>query len=278
MVIYEIRNKINGKLYIGKYSRSMKKFNSYWGSGNLIKAAIEKYGVENFEKCILDTCTSKEELNEREKYWIEKKETIIKGYNLATGGDGGDMSKFINYTDFKSRKNKSIAAKNYWKSLTNDEKFERSQKVTGKNNGMYGKKGYWSGKRKSQELVRKCIENRRSYKGAENPNWKGGVEFKVCTNCSVNISKNNKSNTCNTCKDRSGKNNAFFWKTHTDESKQKMREARLGKRPSNIRKVEIDNVIYDSLKDASDVLNISNSLIVYRIKSDKEQYQNYKYL
>ena len=63
MIIYEIKNKINGKSYIGQHFKN--EMGSYWGSDKLIKMAIEKYGIENFERTILEKCSDKNELNER---------------------------------------------------------------------------------------------------------------------------------------------------------------------------------------------------------------------
>lgn len=53
----------------------------------LIHRAFQKYGFENFEYMILEKC-SKEELSERERYWINFYNTTNKdyGYNLSEGG------------------------------------------------------------------------------------------------------------------------------------------------------------------------------------------------
>ena len=68
MVIYETVNLINGKKYVGKDSKNNP---SYLGSGKYLKAAIKKYGKINFTKTILEICTSLEELNNREVYWLQ---------------------------------------------------------------------------------------------------------------------------------------------------------------------------------------------------------------
>lgn len=38
MIIYEIKNKINGKIYIGQHSSN--ELGQYWGSGKLIKKLL----------------------------------------------------------------------------------------------------------------------------------------------------------------------------------------------------------------------------------------------
>lgn len=89
MIIYKVTNNINGKIYIGK---RISDSSSYLGSGKLIKRAIKKYGAENFHKEIIDSAETIEELNEKEIFWInEYKSNNLKiGYNISSGGDGGD--------------------------------------------------------------------------------------------------------------------------------------------------------------------------------------------
>lgn len=270
MIIYEIKNKVNGKLYIGQHSSD--ELGSYWGSGKLIKYAINKYGVENFERTVLERCFTKDELNEREKYWIKEKDSIKNGYNLNEGGTGGDNSKFINYSD-EWKEGQRINNKRYWSSLSEEERKERSLKVSGENNGMYGKIGSWKGKKLPKEMIQKQLESRRSYEGEGNPNWKCGVSKKQCK-CGKDIAPNNE--TCSDCRNRTSENNPFYGKTHTAETKRKLSESRMGKKPSNIRKVKIDDIIYDSLSDASKKLDIGPSLIIHRIKSNK--YEGYDYV
>ncbi len=89
MIIYKTSNLINGRIYVGKDKHNNPK---YLGSGNILNQAINKYGIENFQKEILEYCNTEEELNDREKYWIDKLNSlnIYGGYNLTKGGDGGD--------------------------------------------------------------------------------------------------------------------------------------------------------------------------------------------
>lgn len=68
MVIYEIENLINGKKYIGKDSKNNP---NYLGSGKYLKLAIKKYGRSSFKKTIIEVCSTVEELNSREVYWLQ---------------------------------------------------------------------------------------------------------------------------------------------------------------------------------------------------------------
>lgn len=90
MIIYKTTNLINGKIYIGK---DRKNSNSYLGSGVLLKKAIQKYGIENFKKEILEFCINDAHLNEREIFWINEYKSFGEGYNLTIGGSGGITRK-----------------------------------------------------------------------------------------------------------------------------------------------------------------------------------------
>lgn len=85
-VIYEIRNKINNFIYVGIHSTENVNDN-YMGSGTRIKKAIEKEGVENFEKRILHIFDNKVNALEKEREIVN--EEFIKRndtYNLILGG------------------------------------------------------------------------------------------------------------------------------------------------------------------------------------------------
>lgn len=117
MYIYKITNKINGKWYIGKHNGTD---SNYMGSGKLLKRAVAKHGLENFEKTILEYCSSEEELNVREIALIESTNatTDPTSYNLARGGEGGDLSKFIDYNSRITPKTATRNAQLWYTSLT----------------------------------------------------------------------------------------------------------------------------------------------------------------
>ena len=87
MIIYKTTNLITGKIYIGQDSKNNPK---YLGSGKYLNLSIKKYGRENFTKEFLCECSSREELNEKERYWIkELNSKYPNGYNITEGGFTG---------------------------------------------------------------------------------------------------------------------------------------------------------------------------------------------
>lgn len=121
MYIYKIINIINGKWYIGKHNG---KNPNYAGSGKLLKQAIKKYGKDSFKKEILENCFTEEELNLKEQQWITDTSatTDPMSYNLANGGEGGDLSKFISYHTIDYSNHKMLGTKKWFHSLTEDQK------------------------------------------------------------------------------------------------------------------------------------------------------------
>src|SRR5210317_2008743 len=120
-IVYKTINKQNGKFYIGQHKRDGR---NYLGSGKILKDAILKYGRESFNREILEYCDTKDKVNEREIYWIDKLKPY---YNISDGGTGGDMFT-DNPNKEKIRKNYSMAKKNVKKSEEHKQKIRDSVK------------------------------------------------------------------------------------------------------------------------------------------------------
>lgn len=93
MIIYKITNLINDKVYIGqtinKLNRRLEKHFSGRGSV-ILKAAVEKYGKDNFKIEVISTATSAEQLNKLEIMFIKQLNTMSPhGYNIRSGGGAG---------------------------------------------------------------------------------------------------------------------------------------------------------------------------------------------
>ena len=103
--IYKTTNKLNNKIYIGKRMHSTFD-NSYYGSGRYFQKALNKYGKDNFSREVLEWCDTEDRLNEREIYWIKKFDAQNKtiGYNIASGGQGGNGGGFRNHKHSNSVK------------------------------------------------------------------------------------------------------------------------------------------------------------------------------
>jgi len=158
MIIYKVTNKINGKSYIGQTVRTLEVRKSghlcdtfHRNSNFVIHRALRKHGKENFEwKVIDDTVKTIEELNEKEKHYIEKYDTFMdngNGYNMTTGGENALHSE---KTCEKIRK-----------ALTGKERSKDHCKNISKNNARY-----WKGKKRSEETCKKMRKNSARY-------WKG---------------------------------------------------------------------------------------------------------
>lgn len=97
--IYQITNDINNKIYIGKTEFSIeKRFKEHCSDAfkehnekRPLYSAMRKYGIEHFHIELVEKTDNPEE---REKYWIEQKQSFKKGYNATLGGDG---KKYLDY-------------------------------------------------------------------------------------------------------------------------------------------------------------------------------------
>ncbi len=88
MWIYKITNIQNGKVYIGQTIRPIEqRFKRHIIdalNGNLdthFARAIRKYGKDNFQLSLICSCSSHEDMCEKERYWIKYYNSIEEGYN-----------------------------------------------------------------------------------------------------------------------------------------------------------------------------------------------------
>lgn len=121
MYIYKTTNLLNGKVYIGKAENQP---DNYLGSGKILKRAIKKYGIDSFSREIIEYCKSRNALNEREIYWIEKFNSTNPniGYNITKGGTGGNTYENLSEAQMDEIKKKISDA------MTNREFTEEHKK------------------------------------------------------------------------------------------------------------------------------------------------------
>lgn len=130
--IYETVNKINNKSYVGQRGcpdDETPESDDYLGSGKLLKRALKKYGKENFYKRILQLCFTQKELDLLEIKFIDEFRKLGKAeYNIADGGQGGNLGEKVNKRISKSlrklfsehpelKKKYSEARRKWWKEV-----------------------------------------------------------------------------------------------------------------------------------------------------------------
>lgn len=92
MGIYKITNIITGECYIGQSVNIAERFNEHakcglgidTPAGNKLYKSMQEYGIHNFSWQLLETC-KREELNEKEKFFIDLYSAVDFGLNSSRG-------------------------------------------------------------------------------------------------------------------------------------------------------------------------------------------------
>ena len=209
--IYIITNIKNNKCYIGQSIDLKNRISAHKGmlknnkhSNVHLMSAFLLDGIENFMFEILEEGLTKEQLDDREIYWIMfyQSNKMEYGYNIETGGAknktfisdetrlkmrNAKLGKHPSFETIEKMKNKKISEETKQKiSQTMKEK-----KINvGEANPRYGKPGTRTGMKNSEETRMKISLNRKGI----------GV----------------------------GENNAFFGQKHTTETRQRISKSRKG--------------------------------------------------
>lgn len=167
-IVYKITNQINGKIYIG--SHKTKDLNdNYMGSGEYLKHAQEKYGIENFIKEILFVFDNPQEMYAKEAEIVNEDFLVNKiTYNLKLGGFGG--WDYVNKnTDLVQRNIQINSRKNYSK-MAETGHFHKMSKIGNQkiqellmqHGGAWWKSPRFSGKTHTDETKQKigCANSR----------------------------------------------------------------------------------------------------------------------
>jgi group I intron endonuclease len=251
-----ITNLINGKIYIGKTTKTIEKRwqgHCYDKSDDYFHNAIRKYKPENFDIKQIDNCIDEEYQNFMEKLWIflyDSTNRLI-GYNIREGGKGGFLSEETkkkmseNHADVNGENNpffgKHHSAESIEKmsivkigkvaSVATKEKLSIIH--SGENNSFFGKHHSAEsiekmsiakiGKKMSEETKTKLsIANTGKHHSEETK--KKISEFLTGKPKSDEAKKKISENHA----DVSGENNPMFGKHHSDEAKKKISKANSG--------------------------------------------------
>lgn len=180
--IYCIRNKVNGKVYVGQAQYVARRVYEHKyhlernsDKSTALQRAVNKYGLGNFEFCVLEMC-SLDVINDREIFWIGEMKSNDKhhGYNLSTGGESG-LRGYKFPAEFGAKVSASKLAQNITLSDETKEKISQASKGKPKPEGMGAKlsaaisgENHWNwGKTTSEESKQKMRE---SHSGTNNHN------------------------------------------------------------------------------------------------------------
>lgn len=234
--IYKTINLVNRKQYIGQCSLHRRCWKSYLGSGKALKRAIKKYGRENFERSILCYCFNKEDMNVIE-------EQIIEDYDAANDRNFYNIISKATATNGFSGKSHTEE----WKALASD--FGKTRPATERMKENMRRVGKLP-KSKTQLSASKINAKNMGHRNAKPKILKAHqcpvckIEFSVLeyTHHSLDDSR--------TCGVKCGAVIAL-------------------KSRKNIKKVIINNKIFDNAKLAAKELNINYHTLRRRLISDK---------
>ena len=117
MIVYKIKNKLDGKIYIGQTTKTLER---RWyahcraeSDCRYLKAAIKTHGKDNFEIKIVAHCSSPDEMNHRETYYIKLFKSLApNGYNLTVGGERSEWSEVSRNKSSETHKKLATEGKN----------------------------------------------------------------------------------------------------------------------------------------------------------------------
>ncbi len=174
MIVYLIRNKLNGKCYIGlDRHNGNKRWKDHLRRSRLpsqiqlIDRKIKEYGEGNFEYQVLCECQTIRELKEQEVCFIKRYNSFVgngHGYNLTLGGDGCFGFKM---TQKQIARNKGGNHYFYGKKRTDEMKRQISLSMKGQNAGD-------NNVFKRPEIRAQLSELAKARIGKLNPNYRHG--------------------------------------------------------------------------------------------------------
>lgn len=175
--IYQTKNLIDEKIYVGVHLSNDINNDNYLGSGLHLRRAIKKHGIQNFQRIIIHQTDSKQQAYQIERNIVNDQFVFRNDtYNMKCGGFGGfpkniwlgkhhseetkekcrlkNLGKIVSQ---QSKKKMSLAkkGKTTWNkgiSPSQETKKKRSQSRTGK---YVGKDNPWFGKHHSEQTRQK---------------------------------------------------------------------------------------------------------------------------
>lgn len=271
--VYITTNLINNKIYIGQHKSET--FDSeYIGSGKYLKNAVNKYGRNNFSVEVIEWAENKYILNLLEKRWIRfyRKRNYVM-YNIADGGEGGDVFSGLSAAD-KKRRNEKLRKNSYFSTVSGEESKEmhkrawKTRRLNGndKFSAEYRQKlsNAHKGYKVSDDTKKKLSDANRGKKLTDEHKKK----IRTSNIGKHSMSPENKKKMSERAKLRVGKANSFYGKHHSSYTKKKIGSYNK-ERFSN--KIWINNGVINKRVERDTLENyLSNGFIQGRIKWKNE--------
>lgn len=289
--VYVWTNLINGKRYVGSHEGT--ESDGYVGSGKYFNNAVNKYGIENFQREIIESSdySTRKELFGREQYWLDKFNAAkdLMWYNIAEFAGGGGNTRLCWTEQQQEEFKKKIAS--IWEGRSDDEIHKIAQKRLltiskdptwasrmGSNiKKAYAKKDKEFYQQRAVKINAKYGTEKRSEVSKKSKELMGeerrkAAAQKAADNTTVAVRAAAVEKASNT-----KRNKSLEEKLATAALK---REAMIGKcagvKNGRARSVCAAGIVYNTLKDAMRGLGISEPTLYKRIKSD--QYIDYYYI
>jgi len=228
-IIYKITNKVNNKVYIGQTSRNLEtrlkqhiadaKNNRY---NSLLHKAMNKYGFEKFDSCVIEKCYTKKELEEMEFHYIMQFKSFGEVYNLSinTYFQGGAANpNFGNRMSEESKNSISLKLKERYKETVHP----------------------WTGRKHTKETLKKIskVHKGRKHTKEARINMSKAQTGRIQSDDTKKLlsiirqgdnnpmygKKHSKDTRKNISKLTSGSSNPFYGKKHSEATREKMRVA-----------------------------------------------------
>ena len=171
MIVYKAINTVNNKIYVGKTIKKLQdRIKAHKYSHKCVKniyfyRALRQYGFKNFEWKIICKCPTLGELNEREIFYIKELKATNRdiGYNINTGGGGGDnLSNHPNNKEIRKKISKALKGKK----MSEEFKIQNRERQVGRkmssetiNNMRKAQKGLTKSK-EHREKIRTTLKGR----------------------------------------------------------------------------------------------------------------------
>lgn len=226
----------------------------------ILQRSYDKHGKDcvNFE--ILERLPyDKDMIIEREQYYIDdyKKLYDNRCCNLSSSTFGDTMSNHPNKDDIIERRTETMRQKH---AEMGTEGRKLAYGNLGSKNGMFGKSH-------SKDVIQNLRERDVSGDTRKKMSDSAKKKFEARPELRENLSA--------LASNRTGEKNQFYGKTHSKETKEKIALKNRGKKPTNMIKISIDNVEYNSYNEASRKLEIPVVTIRYRCLSENKKFENY---